>query len=94
MDPIIFEVRSNVEIPTSRILPEVPIRTGIVINIPEYRLYFFPTRGHDKVVTFLIGVGDEGKDTPLGTFRVVEKIVHPAWYVPESIRKEKPGFPG
>jgi L,D-transpeptidase ErfK/SrfK len=45
------------------------------------------------VRTFPVGIGREGDLTPTGTFRVVEKIDHPAWYVPESIREENPNLP-
>jgi len=40
-----------------------------------------------------IGIGDQGKETPVGTFTIIEKIIKPAWYVPESIRKEEPDLP-
>lgn len=93
IDPIIPEAGTIVRIPTEWILPEVPIRRGIVINIPEFRLYYFPPDDPGKVLTFPVGVGDEGKDTPTGVYTVIEKIVNPAWYVPESIRKEKPELP-
>lgn len=43
--------------------------------------------------TFPIGTGSQGHDTPPGNYRVVEKIVKPAWYVPESIKKERPELP-
>jgi L,D-transpeptidase ErfK/SrfK len=46
-----------------------------------------------NVRTYPIGIGDEGHYTPLGTFKVIEKIAHPAWFVPESIRKENPELP-
>ena len=93
VDPIIPEPGSIVRIPTKWILPDVPVHSGIVINVPEFRLFFFPPNNPGMVMTFPIGVGDEGKDTPLGTYKVIEKIVNPAWYVPESIRKEKPDLP-
>jgi L,D-transpeptidase ErfK/SrfK len=82
-----------VQIPTKWILPDVPIKKGIVINIPEYRLYFFPPEDPGEVTTFPVGVGDEGKDTPVGSYTVIEKIVNPPWYVPESVRRERPELP-
>ncbi len=93
VDPIIPLPGSIVNIPTKWILPDVQVHSGIVINVPEFRLYFFLPNNPGMVMTFPIGVGDEGKDTPLGTYKVIEKIVNPAWYVPESIRKEKPDLP-
>jgi L,D-transpeptidase ErfK/SrfK len=67
---------------------------GIVINISELRLYYFTRKGSSRFVRiFPIGTGSEGHDTPPGKYRVVQKIVKPAWHVPESIRKEKPEMP-
>jgi len=93
VDPIVPSPGTIINIPAKWILPDVPVSSGIVINIPEFRLYLFPTNNPGMVMTFPIGVGDQGKDTPLGTYKVIEKIVNPAWYVPKSIRKEKPDLP-
>lgn len=93
VDPIIPETGREVEIPTAWILPDVPSGTGIVINIPEYRLFFFTPGNAGDVLTFPISVGDQDRDTPTGTYKIIEKIVNPAWHVPESIRKERPELP-
>jgi L,D-transpeptidase ErfK/SrfK len=93
IDPIIPEPGTTVRIPTRWILPDVPDRSGIVINIPEFRLYYFPPDSPGLVLTYPVGVGDEGKDTPLGVYTIVEKIANPDWNVPESIRREKPELP-
>jgi len=93
LDPIVPPTGSTVRIPTVWILPDVPFRPGIVINIAEFRLYIFLHQTTKEVLTFPVGIGDEGKDTPAGTYTVIEKIVNPAWYVPESIRREKPELP-
>ncbi len=93
LDPIIPPTGAAVDIPTAWILPDLPQYDGIVINIPEFRLFYFPQENRRGVLTFPVGIGDEGKDTPVGNYRVVEKIVSPAWYVPESIRREKPELP-
>ncbi|HEX9023993.1 MAG TPA: L,D-transpeptidase family protein, partial [Geobacteraceae bacterium] len=93
LDPIIPPTGAAVDIPTAWILPDLLQYDGIVINIPEFRLFYFPQENRGGVLTFPVGIGDEGKDTPVGNYRVVEKIVSPAWYVPESIRREKPELP-
>ncbi len=94
LDPFIPGKGVSVEIPTSWILPDVIPSEGIVINLSEMRLfYFFNLLGSQLVMTLPIGIGDEGNDTPVGNFRVIEKIINPSWYVPESIRKEKPYLP-
>jgi L,D-transpeptidase ErfK/SrfK len=77
-------------LPGRHILPAGP-REGIVVNLPEHRLYYYPpTHGHERqiVITYPISVGKMDWHTPLGETRVIAKIVHPAWYPPESIRKE------
>jgi L,D-transpeptidase ErfK/SrfK len=91
LDPFVPGDGVTIELPQAWILPDLKSYTGIVINLSEMRLYYFPRR--NKVVTFPIGIGSEGKETPVGTFRIVQKIVHPAWYVPNSIRHEKPDLP-
>jgi L,D-transpeptidase ErfK/SrfK len=45
-------------------------------------------------MTFPIGIGSEGYDTPIGRFTVTEKLIDPPWYVPPSITKERHGLPG
>ncbi|MEW6272888.1 MAG: L,D-transpeptidase family protein [Thermodesulfobacteriota bacterium] len=65
---------------------------GIVINVPEMRLYYY--RGGGKgtprsVITFPVGLGREEWKTPTGKFTVREKTVNPTWVIPESIRKER-----
>lgn len=94
LDPFVPGNGVSVEIPTSWILPDVLPYKGIVINLSEMRLfYFFNLMGSQLVMTFPIGIGSEGNDTPVGNFRVIEKTINPSWYVPESIRKEKPYLP-
>ncbi len=85
---------ASVTIPALWVLPDVDHPSGIVINLSEMRLYYFFIQGKSKVVrTYPIGIGDEGTDTPVGTFTVIQKAVNPVWYVPASIRKEKPELP-
>lgn len=93
VDPFIPKAGSLITIPTAWILPAVSARPAIVVNIPELRLYYFGRKSSGKVSTFPLGIGDEGKDTPLGNYTVTQKIVHPAWYVPASIRATSPKLP-
>jgi L,D-transpeptidase ErfK/SrfK len=94
LDPFVPGTGREVVIPTSWVLPDVPSFRGIVINLSELRLYYFFDRDRSEyVMTFPIGIGREGRDTPVGEFSVVQKIVHPAWHVPESIREEEPSLP-
>ncbi len=94
LDPFVPGTGVTVSVPTAWIVPDAPPDVGIVINLAELRLYHFFYAGKLHLYeTFPIGIGDEGFDTPLGTFRVIEKIVSPSWYVPKSIKEEKPWLP-
>ncbi|HEY8516690.1 MAG TPA: L,D-transpeptidase family protein [Candidatus Binatia bacterium] len=65
---------------------------GIVINVPEMRLYYYRGDGKNtprSVITFPVGLGREEWKTPIGKFKVTEKTVNPTWVIPESIRKER-----
>ena len=85
LDPFVPGTDVLIRIPTSWILPDVPSYEGIVINLSEMRLYyFFKHKKSELVRTFPIGIGTEGNDTPLGNFKVIEKIVNPSWNVPAS----------
>jgi L,D-transpeptidase ErfK/SrfK len=75
----------EIQVPTQFILPAVP-HEGIVINLPERNLYYFPK---DKNVVYIypIGIGNEGWETPLGKMNIIEKIKEPTWHVPKSIKE-------
>lgn len=82
---------SEVIIPGRRLLPDTA-RRGIVINLPEYRLYYYPEpakkNGPREVVTVPISVGRMDWKTPLGLTQVTAKQKNPSWTPPESIRAE------
>lgn len=81
---------TEVVLPTRFILPDAP-RKGIVVNVAEMRLYYYPPRqaGEPAMVeTYPISVGRQDWTTPLGETHIVTKVKDPAWYPPASIRKE------
>lgn len=81
---------TEIMLPTEFVLP-LARHEGIVLNIPEMRLYYFTQSketGQREVATFPIGIGREGRSTPYVTTRVTAKQVRPAWYPTESIRAE------
>lgn len=81
---------TRVLLPTRYVLPPGP-REGVVINLPEYRLYYFPKPGKGegaKVVTYPISIGKMDWHTPIGTHRVISKQKNPTWFPPESIRRD------
>ncbi len=80
----------HLTLPGRRILPPGP-REGIVVNLPEHRLYYYPKprRGEEPVViTYPVSIGKMDWRTPLGETRIVSKVRNPPWYPPESVRKE------
>jgi L,D-transpeptidase ErfK/SrfK len=79
-----------VKLPTRSLLPRSR-GDGLVINLPEMRLYDLRVPGEPEV--FHVAIGDGIDPTLLGEYRVGEKRVDPAWHVPESIRREKPELP-
>lgn len=81
---------TRIMLPGRRILPPGP-REGVVVSLPEHRLYYFPkSKPHGKrlVITYPVSIGKLGRTTPLGNTRVIAKVEHPSWYPPASIRKE------
>ncbi len=79
-----------VKLPSRVILPLVEAE-GLVINIPEMRLFDFTVENSPKIIA--AAVGDAEDPTPVGTFQVREKRIDPVWFVPKSIRREKPELP-
>jgi L,D-transpeptidase ErfK/SrfK len=94
LDPFVPGDGVAATLPTAWVLPDMKSYDGIVINLSEMRLYYFPRkRKPHEVMTFPIGIGSEGTQTPEGSFTIVEKMVNPKWIVPESIRQERPELP-
>jgi len=90
IDPWLPGEGTEVVLPTAHLLPPGE-QEGIVINLAEQRLYYFDDPGGP--VSFPIGVGREGADTPLGTTKVVRKREDPTWHPPASARREDPSLP-
>jgi L,D-transpeptidase ErfK/SrfK len=77
-------------IPGQRLLPP-GVHEGIVVNLPEHRLYYFPKprKGETpQVITYPVSIGKMDWNTPLGKTRIVDKRKNPTWSPPESVRKE------
>ena len=80
----------SIVIPGQRLLPS-SAREGIVVNLPEHRLYYYPKvkKGEAPyVITYPVSIGKMDWNTPLGKTRVVDKRKNPTWSPPESVRKE------
>jgi L,D-transpeptidase ErfK/SrfK len=82
---------TEVILPKRHILPQAK-RDGLVLNVPEMRLYYFPrpcaADADCPVLTYPVSIGQQDWNTPLGTTRVTAKVPNPTWRPPESIRKE------
>jgi L,D-transpeptidase ErfK/SrfK len=91
LDPWMPGAGSLINIPTQHLLP-AGLRRGIVINLPELRLYYFPPRAATPL-SFPIGIGDEGKETPVGHTTIARKAVRPTWIPTRSEHDEDPELP-
>ena len=97
VDPWLPGEGTEIVIPSQFVLPRAP-HTGIIVNIAELRLYYFPgssgpppdgaEAGSRLVVTHPISIGRMDWSTPIGTTKIVGKVANPSWYPPQSIREE------
>lgn len=84
IDPWLPGNGTTITLPRHYVLPDVE-RIGIVINLAEYRLYYFTDSG---VQVYPVGVGTEENPSPLANAEVTMPLESPAWYPPQSIRAE------
>ena len=90
VDPWLPGENTPVLLPTQYVLPNVP-KKGLVLNIATKRLFYFPAAAvgePQEVLTYPIGIGRVGWETPLGSTKVVSKARDPHWWVPASVRRE------
>jgi L,D-transpeptidase ErfK/SrfK len=81
---------TQVVLPTRYVLPPGP-RRGLVLNLAEYRMYYYPEAEEGKpavVMTYPMSIGRMNWETPLGITSIVAKVRNPSWYPPDSIRAE------
>lgn len=91
VDPWLPGQGTKLTIPTRHLLPDAP-QKGLVINLGEMRLYAYLIDGQPPV-TFPLGVGREGLETPTGTTEIVRKVKGPVWFPTARMREEKPDLP-
>lgn len=84
IDPFLPKLGANVLIPSQMLLPYSK-REGIVINLPELRLYYF-LPDENKVMVFPVGIGREGLETPRTTSYIGKKRENPVWRPTEETR--------
>ena len=86
VDPWLPGAGTEIVLPTRYILPPGP-REGVVINLAEYRLYYYP-KDQPVVYTFPLGIGREGWGSPIANTKIIAKTPNPTWTPPASIRAE------
>ena len=81
---------TEVVLPSRFILPRAE-RKGLVLNVPEMRLYYFYRSGLDKepkVASYPVSIGRMDWNTPLGMARIAGKDRDPSWHPPKSLKLE------
>jgi len=87
VDPFLPKAGTALTIPQQLILPDT-VREGIVINVAEMRLYYYPAEG-GTVEVLPIGIGQAGRETPRNWVTKVErKQEAPAWTPTANTRRE------
>jgi L,D-transpeptidase ErfK/SrfK len=77
----------TLRLPTVHVLPCVP-HDGVVLNIPERGVYLF--RNGRFIKRYPVAVGAKTWETPTGAFRIVRKVIRPAWIPPAvMVKREK-----
>ena len=79
---------AEVILPTRYIIPQTE-RKGLVLNLPEMRIYYFPRPKKSEkpvVITHPVSIGRMDWETPLGKTKVIGKKKNPTWTPPQSIK--------
>lgn len=82
---------TDILLPSLHLLPRAP-QDGIIVNLAEMRLYYFKD-GADVPLTFPLGIGRDGLDTPVGRTTVVRKTAGPSWHPTQRMKDENPALP-
>lgn len=75
--------------PIQPLLPEAGAMVQVVIRLGDRRVYVY----HDEVlqVSYPIGIGRQGWETPIGSFEVMGKLENPGWTHPFTGEIVPPG---
>jgi len=85
VDPFLPTRDTNIVIPKQMLLP-FGKREGIVINLAELRLYYYP-EGENLVYVFPVGIGRQGLATPQVTSTIGDKRKDPVWRPTQDMRE-------
>ena len=87
VDPFLPKAGSELIVPQQIILPDT-VRQGIVVNVAEMRLYYYP-KDSNTVEILPIGIGQAGRETPRNWVTAVErKQEGPTWSPTPNTRRE------
>ncbi len=85
---------TSILLPGQHILPPGP-REGIVVNLPEHRLYYYPKPRYGEkalVLTYPVGIGSPDAHSPVGQTWVLTKERNPNWVPTAAIRREHAAY--
>src|SRR5437773_5110874 len=92
IDPWVPPAGATILLPTQWVLPCCTYE-GIVVNIPEMRLFFYhraPGDPHTTIIyTYPVGLGRDDWRTPSGKFKIRAKRANRRGTIPERIGKNK-----
>lgn len=91
IDPWAPPPGQDILIPGFQLLPRAR-QQGIVVNLAKMRLYYFRDPGREPI-SFPMGIGSEGLDTPTGVTKIVRKTAGPSWYPTARMREAKTWLP-
>jgi L,D-transpeptidase ErfK/SrfK len=90
VDPWLPGEGTAIVLPKMHLPPDAPHR-GIVLNLPEQRLYHYE-KGR-LLRSYPVGIGRDGHATPTGSTTIVRKQANPTWYPTASARQDDPTLP-
>jgi L,D-transpeptidase ErfK/SrfK len=79
-------------IPSFNLLPRAK-QEGIVVNLGKMRMYYFNQGPGRAPLSFALGIGREGLETPVGETRIVRKVAGPTWFPTPRMKKDKAWLP-
>jgi L,D-transpeptidase ErfK/SrfK len=89
VDPLMPGDGTKLILPTQKLIPNAVPHEGLILNVGELRLYYFPKDGSTPR-SFPIGIGREGLNTPMGTTTVTRKMPNPPWHPTPRMLLENP----
>lgn len=85
VDPFLPKPDTVIIIPSAMLIPYIK-HEGIVVNLPELRMYYF-LPDENKVHVFPVGIGRQGLATPEVTSYIGSKRKDPTWRPTQEMRQ-------